>query len=199
MEKSKMIDKHGIPAHYRTFETLLVQVCAPTLAGLKPGSIVSVCGRAAAIEDKVEHWNRILHAFGLSLEVLMDKEKLSILYLYRKRHMEALFADPRYGDFLAEQGYAWTDFAQAKEELRQRLQQGNGFPHEIGLFLGYPFEDVKGFIENKGQNCTCCGMWKSWGDPEEMQKCFARYDKCIRVYSHLFEAGRPLEKLAVAC
>ena len=36
-------------------------------------------------------------------------------------------------------------------KLIGRLQENEGFPHEIGLFLGYPPEDVLGFIENKGE------------------------------------------------
>lgn len=33
--------------------------------------------------------------------------------------------------------------------LAERIQQEPQFPHEIGIFLGYPVEDVLGFIENK--------------------------------------------------
>lgn len=29
-----------------------------------------------------------------------------------------------------------------------------------GLFLGYPLEDVKGFIENNGRNCKSCGVFR---------------------------------------
>ena len=37
------------------------------------------------------------------------------------------------------------------------------FPHEIGVFLGYPLEDVVGFIRHRGKCFTCCGCWKSYG------------------------------------
>ena len=57
-------------------------------------------------------------------------------------------------------GYTDTSVDGAIEWLRMRLASGDGFPHEIGLFLGYPVEDVLGFIENAGQNCKCCGCWK---------------------------------------
>ena len=33
-------------------------------------------------------------------------------------------------------------------DLQKRLNS-NGFPHEIGLFLGYPMTDVLGFIEGR--------------------------------------------------
>ena len=54
--------------------------------------------------------------------------------------------------------------ASAQAHLQDRpastLSGSCAFPHEIGLFLGYPFEDVMGFIENKGENYLCSGCWK---------------------------------------
>jgi hypothetical protein len=37
-------------------------------------------------------------------------------------------------------------------------------PHEIGLFLGYPPEDVAAFIHHNGANFIRCGAWKVYGD-----------------------------------
>lgn len=56
--------------------------------------------------------------------------------------------------------------------LRIRINSSKTFPHEIGLFLGYPVEDVKGFIENKGENCVKCGAWKVYCNPEEKMHFF---------------------------
>lgn len=83
-------------------------------------------------------------------------------------------------------------------QLALRLETQPEFPHEIGVFLGYPLQDVVGFIENHGRNYTCCGFWKSYSDPAEMQACFACYRKCVYHYMALLEQGTPLEKLAVS-
>ena len=83
------------------------------------------------------------------------------------------------------------------EQLSYRLRTQPEFPHEIGVFLGYPLRDVIGFIENHGRNFTCCGFWKSYGDPAEMQVCFACYRRCIQTYVAMFEQGIPIERLAV--
>lgn len=72
------------------------------------------------------------------------------------------------------------------------------FPHEIGVFLGYPLGDVVGFIENRGKNFTCCGCWKSYGDPDAAQKHFDQLSKCTAVYLRLFHSGTPILRLAVA-
>ena len=63
---------------------------------------------------------------------------------------------------------------------------------------GYPLGDVEGFIANRGQNFTCCGCWKSYGDPDAARRHFAQLDKCTAVYLRLFHSGTPVLKLTVA-
>ena len=83
--------------------------------------------------------------------------------------------------------------------LRRRLAENEEFPHEIGLFLGYPPEDVCGFIENKAACAQCVGCWKVYGDVESAKRKFAQYEKCTRVYNDLFDQGkRSLQQLTVA-
>ena len=38
-----------------------------------------------------------------------------------------------------------------------------GFPHEIGLVLGYPPVDVEGFIKKEGRDFLYSGYWKYMG------------------------------------
>ncbi len=56
------------------------------------------------------------------------------------------------------------------------------FPHEIGLFLGYPSEDVLGFIRNRAGNSKMTGAWKVYGDKEKAERIFEKYRKCTRCY-----------------
>ena len=82
--------------------------------------------------------------------------------------------------------------------MARRLSCGGGFPPPIGVFLGYPLGDVEGFIANRGRNFTCCGCWKSYGDPDAARRHFAQLNKCTAVYLRLFHSGTPVLKLAVA-
>ena len=48
--------------------------------------------------------------------------------------------------------------------LIKRLNEDAEFPHEIGLFPGYPPEDVRGFIENRAERSVqrrCSSMSRS--------------------------------------
>ena len=86
----------------------------------------------------------------------------------------------------------------ALARLKNRLADCGNFPHEIGVFLGYPLEDVIGFIENAGQNCKCAGYWKVYCNECEAVKTFARFKKCRDIYLRLWKEGRSVLQLTVA-
>ena len=108
------------------------------------------------------------------------------------------------GGFSIREGYRLPEAGEAPDvgnmltQLSRKLCCSAEFPHEIGVFLGYPLGDVVGFIENRGKNFTCCGCWKSYGDPDAAQKHFDQLSKCTAVYLRLFHSGTPILRLAVA-
>ena len=65
--------------------------------------------------------------------------------------------------------------------FRQRyegyLLQNKEFPHEIGLLVGYPVEDVEGFIRNSDENCLYIGYWKVYGNLPEKKALFLQFEK----------------------
>ena len=100
--------------------------------------------------------------------------------------------------FLSRYGYRCFHADAALDRLRKRLDQTTEFPHEIGLFLGYPLGDVKGFIQNSGKNSKCCGSWKVYCNESETEKLFEKFQKCRLVYCRLFLEGRSVIQLTVA-
>ena len=113
----------------------------------------------------------------------------------------AAFRDLRHGTaerILKERGYCTDTSEKCVVQLIRRLCEYEEFPHEIGLFLGYPPEDVCGFIENKAGGCKCAGCWKVYGDADAARKTFAKYKKCSGVYAALYANGTSIERLTVA-
>ena len=184
----------------QSFEATLVRQCAPTLAGLKPGSLF--CAKDSApgvVRQAVEHWDGQLRPLGLALRLLLERprEGSALVYMYRPAHLERVLALAGRRHFLEKAGYQMEEAEGMLNQLAARLRAQSNFPHEIGLFLGYPLRDVVGFIENRGQNFTCCGLWKSYSDPRAMDICFACFRRCVSTYVRQFEAGVPIEQLAV--
>ena len=93
--------------------------------------------------------------------------------------------------------YPVENTARCVVKLLDRLRQEGCFPHEIGLFLGYPSEDVRGFMENGPRCCKCCGYWKVYGDEEKAGRVFAQYEKCTRIYCEKWMEHRSIDKLTV--
>ena len=180
----------------KTFETALVEQCAPTLAGVKPANLFRFSGEG--VREAAEDWGRRLEPLGICVRVLKECCGACMIYVYRVRWVARLLAAPANCRFLKEMGYAPADTDGMLAQLSDRLCLERDYPHEIGVFLGYPLRDVIGFIENRGWNYTCCGLWKSYSDPEKAQRCFDRYRKCTALYTRMYHQGTPVMQLVVA-
>lgn len=191
-----------IPEYYQTFEAELVALCASTLAGFKSGSIFSVRPvNHPYIEEKVTRWDTILSPMGIRMRILCQGNQncQTIIYVYRPAMAQSDLDDPLAQKILAGFGCLEYDLESVIAHMSQRLREAfDSFPHEIGLLIGYPAEDVDGFIRHKGCNFTCNGLWKAYGCPHQRQKFFSKCRKCERVCTILFSGDTPVEKLAVA-
>ena len=120
----------------------------------------------------------------------------ALIYVYRPDRLQKDLMDEQAKRLLREQGYDGLAPAGCLSRLRQRLTQEPEFPHEIGLFLGYPPEDVRGFMEHRP--CKCVGCWKVYGDPAAAEKVFRQYKKCTETYCNRWRKGATLSQLIVA-
>ncbi len=178
-------------------EETLIRHCSPTLAGLKTGNIFSSdFENKESLYSEIRNLNHILKAKGLRVLPLRYQNKRALIYLYRPAKLKADFQCCEVCQILKEQGYKNANQNQCLAELISRLRTEEAFPHEIGLFLGYPPEDVSGFIRK--EPCRCTGYWKVYHNQKEALKTFAKYRKCTEVYLEEYRNGTSLEKLAVA-
>ena len=99
---------------------------------------------------------------------------------------------------LAEAGYDGGSCGRCVATLIRRFRQGADFPHEIGLFLSYPPEDVKGFVDNRARSYKCAGLWKVYSDEARARRLFTRFKRCTDTYCKLWQAGATIDQLAVA-
>ena len=179
-------------------EELVVRYCAPTLAGIKTGGLF-VCPfpEARELRGWLRNMNLLLRSRGLRVLSLHYRRGKALIYVYRPRMLSRDLRNDEARRILHERGYSSDSPGQALVLLTQRLCSGGEFPHEIGLFLGYPPEDVLGFIRDD-RPCKCIGCWKVYGDVESAQSAFAAFKNCTETYCSLFAEGCPLEELAVA-
>lgn len=182
----------------RRLETELIGNCAPTLAGLKSANLFRYRYRDAdTVLAELSEVNRLLNERGVYVDALCWESNAVLVYAYRRSHLERELQGEQAREILSRYGYPMGDLEGSLAFLKKRLKGYTCFPHEIGIFLGYPPEDVKGFIENRGKNCQYCGLWKVYGNAQERRKLFCKLQKCSEVYLRVFAEGRELTQMTV--
>lgn len=180
-------------------EEYVVRQCAPTLAGIKTGSLFPCPYQSRqALMGEIRALNRRLSPKGLILLPVRYLDGKALLYLYRPSNLRQDLKDRLAAQVLEQAGYSCSKSEQCVVRLIRRLKENEDFPHEIGLFLSYPPEDVKGFIDNRACNFKCSGLWKVYGDEARAQAMFARFRKCTEIYCKLWQEGSSIEQLTVA-
>ena len=174
----------------KSFEYIMGLHGAPLLIGLKPASLISFR------KDKFTDFDGLLAAYlpcfackGISVYTLQENAANILLLFFRSKTMEKTLRDGGRRDLLTAYGYnADSSLAELLAELKRRMTQGN-FPHEIGLFLGYPPQDVQGFIEQKGRGFSYSGYWKVYANEGETRRLFALYTRCTKEFCQKLAAG----------
>ncbi len=175
----------------------IIEHASPTLARLKLGNLFNY-PVSADFDAEFADLRALLAEKGVALSVLRKTRDKALVYVYRTDELARAMRNDGVRRLLKACGYARFDVGGALETLKSRLNDADAFPHEIGVFLGYPLEDVLGFIENGGRNCLACGCWKVYANECAALKAFRRYEKCKSVYQRLFASGCPLSRLTVA-
>lgn len=176
---------------------LIVHHCAPTLAGLKIGNLFSC--KYECIHDlshKVSEKNKLLNDKGVYFVALKAQNGVALILAYRKKLLQNILNQKEVQKFLFQYGYEEYTISSCIAVLMNHLLD-NDFPHEIGIFLGYPLEDIKEFIRQKGKNSKFVGYWKVYGDVHEAQKVFAKFKKCTGIYCEKLLQGFEITRLTV--
>ena len=185
----------------KSMEEKLIAHCAPTLAGMKSAGLFSYFYKEEEkVREELDQINELLNPRGLYVDALVWREKSVLIYAYRPLMLRYDWEDTTATKILKDYGYPCgeaTEITDCIRFLRKRVCECACFPHEIGIFLGYPPEDVKGFIENGGQNCKSCGLWKVYCEEEKKSVMFQRFRKCTEVYQKVFQNGRTIAQMTV--
>lgn len=176
----------------------IVRYCSPTLAGIKTGNMFSCEFESeASMRNSIREWNIRFTKKGVRVLPLKYSKKRGLIYIYRPSQLFEDLKDETACELLAERGYCLNSCEKCIISLMDKLKMSSEFPHEIGLFLGYPPEDVKGFINNLP--CKYSDLWKVYGDVEVAKKTFAKYKSCTDVYTKNYASESDIDKLTVAC
>ena len=124
-------------------EKYLIEHCSPTLASIKTANLFSVSlEKEKDAETQLQRWGSLLYEKGIELVVIRLCEKRALVYVYRRSMLVKDLGRQGVFDFLNKYGYNSLDPDEALCRLAYRIRCSQEFPHEIGVFLGYPLNDV---------------------------------------------------------
>ena len=178
-------------------EEMVIRCCAPTLAAIKTGSLFNCAFESQReMTESLRALNLCLLRKGVTALPLRFRDGKALIYLCRFDMLEADLRDPQAEKILREKGYPEGGAIRRILYLIRRLRECETFPHEIGLFLGYPPADVRGFMEQRP--CKCTGLWKVFeSDENEALRYFARCRHCTNVYLQRCREGWSLSRLTI--
>ena len=164
-------------------QTQLAIQCAPVITGIKPSNLLIVrSNQEQAVKQLLRH-------SGICWFRLIRSEEKLIYLLFHRSSLEAYLGNNQVRDILFQMGYEQRALGAVLRTFQARYQrymdQGGEFPHEMGLLLGYPWEDVKGFIENQGKNSLYTGYWKVYENVPAKKQIFRRYEEAQRLLVEL--------------
>lgn len=181
--------------------------------------------RRARLLNVIAQCNRELNPFGIHLSVLVWRPCGALVYACRPNSLATYLADPRAKTALTKEGYDTGNLSACLVHLASRITLAsnnaaecacgqtrcaldhqahcdNGctceFPHEIGYFLGYPYEDVHQFIVQHGENYKVFGAWKVYTNVEQALTTFDSYRACTQYLTYIYQQGCSLAQLAQA-
>ncbi len=181
-------------------DAFLVEHCAPTFAGLKTGNLFRIdYADAAVFRKELRGLNGILKRKGLRAVPVRMTERFALIYLYRPDFLKRDLCREEAACILRTLGYEPQSVNRSVAFLARMMREKSEFPHEVGLFLGYPPEDVLGFMKSSREGVKCVGCWKVYGDEEKAREVFWCYRRCKEVFEENMQRGRSLETLIVRC
>lgn len=173
---------------------------APTLAKQKPSSLLIFSNNNRNLQNTWEEFkNELKDKLNVKFVELKKSKKNTVVLFYNEKKLKEIIRDEKNIEFLKRFGY------NTKMKLEEYLLfLGKRFedicPHEIGIFLGYPVEDVAMFIDCPNKKCKMIGYWKVYHNIEEAKKTFTKYDQIkSNIIKLMIEGIKPTEILRYEC
>ena len=171
----------------RNIETQMVFQCSPVIAGLKASNLLIIK------HDDVCYVKKIIGLTNLSYCMLFKTEQKTTILLYDKSILKTYLSQERVIRLLKDTGYENCGLDMIipvfKIHYETYTTGGQEFPHEMGLLLGYPIEDVEGFIKNKGKNSLYTGYWKVYEALPEKIHLFSAFESARETFIQMLKNG----------
>jgi hypothetical protein len=177
-------------------EVFIRWAAGPAIGGIKPASLVRL-PRNGMDRAWITWGEELCRTLDISAVILRQSPAGVLLLLYRRRMLRRALRGPS-GRRLRSLSYpVESGLNPCLAYLAGRFSDPARFPHEVGIFLGYPLEDVVDFSAGKPSPYNCRGYWKVYHRPEKAKRAFACMDRARLKMVGEFSPG--IAKTIVEC
>ena len=173
-------------------EQIAVQ-CAPLLAGLKPSNLLII---PMGMEAVLRH---SLRGTRIAMYLLSEYDGKQVFLLYKVKELIVYLTEQNVQRLLLDLGYEGGELYSLLQRVSKKYtahkQEKEAFPHELGLLLGYPAVDVKGFMEQAGKNFLYSGYWKVYGNVRETVLLFKEFGRAKEYVVQLVKQGYSIAEI----
>ena len=159
-----------------TLEYNLARFCSPALVGIKTSNLFCcINSQYKNLSEELKILKEELNFLNLEFFIISQNAERTMILVFQKDKMQEQLKKCEVKDFLKEYGYdVNSNYINLLNKLKNRINFDLDFPHEIGVFLGYPLDDTIDFIENK-KKCKLIGTWKVYNNVDNAKKLFKQY------------------------
>lgn len=191
--------------------------CAPLLVGIKPSNLLILERGYGELLDEV------LAGSGMCRHLLYTSQAKDYWFVFEEQRLREVMNQREHAEFLNRCGYALPDpadeekmihihgaaceasdlLSQVLHTLRQRFaaykMEEAEFPHEMGVLLGYPLNDVLGFIRHKGRDFKLSGYWKVYDNVTYADWMFRLYENAKTLVLQMCRQGFLIPEICEVC
>lgn len=186
----------------RLFEEVFVEVCAPTLRGIKPSNLFRYQPQNRdKLLEALDFWNRELEPSGLQVRALKECSRTGafLILVYREEWLRFILGKISVQNFLKKSGYQMKKTVDGfLRQLSNRLCLEHDFHMRWHFPGGIRLRMLLDSLKIRGKNYTCSGYWKTYGDPQEAKRAVCSYRECTEVCREKYRQGTPIIQLVKA-
>lgn len=154
--------------------------CAPLILRLKPATMLMIP------HNEVFEYERLARFHQLCYVRLYESATKYAMLFYDWDYLCMHLQQDTNRSLLHSMGYANTSLEVMFSTLSTRIQayyeRTGEYPHEIGIFLGYPYDDVRAFMKSGAEKVLYRGYWNVYDNVECAKYMFQTYDRVRSVF-----------------
>lgn len=169
----------------------LLDLIGATIVGVKPAELLSISineGNAKNLALEELRFYFLLDKNIKLREIKKQNERVQILF-YHYNALDNALSHKTNLKFLRGLGYPEQYSLEGYVDFLVARLNSKDFPHEIGLFLGYPFKDVLGYIGHPSLKLVKINGWRIYGNDKLSNE---RYESFLQARTKVREHIYPM-------